>query len=268
MVHSTIPRTRPTFRNPPQHTENKNPNCYDPPIKFLSISPSQSLDLQEALSLLHGSQSKITSGVRHLGIPIGSTSFAKSFLDSAASTFATTLFKLSHHIYDCQTMGALYCHCAIPPLSHLLATDVYHNTAINATPNLFGWHSSFVSKVQQASDSFLMTLTDQHQSFPPLSWLLAHSPIPTGGIGFPDHCDSAITSFLVPLARSFRDATSGIQIQEYTVPVPTIYSQPLSAWLDSLYPTHIFQLFHHHLGPLLQQQYIKTRNQTRSFQFG
>jgi hypothetical protein len=221
---------------------------------LLSLSPQQSLALQEALSLLGRSQSDITTGVRHLGIPIGSTSFAESFLDAAASTYATTLCKLSHRIHDRQTMAALYRHCAIPSLSHLLATDVYHHTTTNDTPNLFGWHSPFVSKIQQAGDTFLMTLTNQHQPFPPLSWLLAHSPIPIGGIGFRDHCDTAITSFLVPLARSFRYATSGIQIQEATISVPTIYSRPLSAWLKSRHPTHLFKLFHH-LGPVLQQQY-------------
>jgi hypothetical protein len=94
-------------------------------------------------------------------------------------------------------MAALCRHCAIPSLSHLLGTDVYHHTTMNDTPNLFGWHSPFVSKIQQAGDAFLMTLTSQHKPFPPLSWLLAHSPIPTGGIGFRDHCDTAIASFLV-----------------------------------------------------------------------
>jgi hypothetical protein len=87
----------------------------------LSLTPIQTLALQQASSLLQGSESNITSGIRHLGIPIGSTLFADSFLDNAASTFVTTLHKLSHHIHDRQTMAALYQHCVIPSLSHLLA---------------------------------------------------------------------------------------------------------------------------------------------------
>jgi hypothetical protein len=46
---------------------------------------------------------------------------------AATSTFATTIFKLSHRITDHQMMASLYRHCAIPSLSHLLAVNVYYN---------------------------------------------------------------------------------------------------------------------------------------------
>jgi hypothetical protein len=196
----------------------------------LSLSPSQTLELQQALSLLYGPSSETTTGARHLGITFGPTVFAQSLLNTTASTFKNTLHKLSHRIYDCQTMASLYCHFAIPSLSHLLVMGVYHHTELNSPPTSFAWHSPFDTATQHnqhAGDSFLMKLMDQQQPFNPLSWLLAHTPIPAGGTSFHDHCNSAIISFLIPLAQSFCYASSGIEIQDTSLSIPTIYSRPL-----------------------------------------
>jgi hypothetical protein len=159
-----------TVRNPPHYTQNKNPNRNNPSIKFtLFITDPNTCSSTSCIPTLR-IRIRHTSGVRHIEIPIGSTLFAESFLDTAASTFATTLHKLSHLIHDHQTMTAIYQHCAITSLPHLLATDVYHHTSTNTTPNLFAWHSPFASKIQQAGDTLLPY--DSHRPTPTISSLI------------------------------------------------------------------------------------------------
>jgi hypothetical protein len=52
------------------------------------LSPSQLLHLRQAHSLLDGASSEIREGIRFLGAPLSSPSFAKQFLEEAALTFA------------------------------------------------------------------------------------------------------------------------------------------------------------------------------------
>jgi hypothetical protein len=60
-----------------------------------------------------------------------------------------------------------------------------NNNTMMVPPSLYHtWTSDFLN-VQTTNGTFLQFLTDQREPLHPISWLLAHSPIPTGGGGSP-----------------------------------------------------------------------------------
>ena len=70
---------------------------------------------------------EITTGVRFLGQPIGSKTFANAFLAKAAAKLTANLEQLEHSTVDRHTQSLLFRSCAIPSTHHLYSSDIYYN---------------------------------------------------------------------------------------------------------------------------------------------
>jgi hypothetical protein len=215
------------------------------------LSASQLHHLHLALAELEGPDSEITQGTRLLGAPLGSTDFVNRFLDKAAATFDQQTRRLINRIPDKQTAATLFKFCALPSLAHLLATDVLHNTDLTTPPSLSAWQSPFATKILATTHTFLQHLGDTPDELPALSLLLAHHPVRLGGSGFRDHTEAAITSFLIPLTRSIRMATTGVPIADSLIKLPTIYTRHFRSWATQRNPTLLIRTYRHLLPPLL-----------------
>ena len=215
------------------------------------LSPTQLHHLHLALAELEGPSSEITGGTRFLGIPLGSTPFVNNFLTTAATTFERQTRRLISRIPDKQTTATLFKFCALPSLTHLLATDVLHNTDTTAPPSLSAWTSPFASKILATTTLLLQHLGDTPNDLPALSLLLAHYPVRLGGTGFRDHTEAAITSFLIPLTRSVRMATTGVPLGDFTCRLPTVYTRHFRPWANQRTPPQLIRTFRHLLPPLL-----------------
>jgi hypothetical protein len=215
------------------------------------LSTTQLHHLHLALAELNGKDSEVTHGTRFLGAPLGSTDYVNTFLDNAATTFHTQTQRLIARLPNKQTACTLFKLCAIPSLSHLLATDVLHNTVLDSPPSLTTWHSPFAARIHITTSLFLQHLSDSLTDLPDLSWLIAHTPIRDGGIGIRDHEEAAVTSFLIPIIRSIRIATIGAQVGTTFLPLPPIYSRPFRPWATQRHPTRLVTVFKHLLPSLL-----------------
>jgi hypothetical protein len=215
------------------------------------LSASQKTSLDQALSMLNGPSSEITKGTRFLGAPLGSPAFAQAFLAKSASAFARRTRQLTSCLESKQTIAMLYKLCALPSLSHLLPADVLLNTNFEEQPSLTAWHLPLSKTIHESTDFLLQHLTDAKNPLSPLSWILAHHPVRKGGLGFRDHSEASITAFMVPLLRSLRYASRGIDYHRDPTKDPMqlrpVYSRPLSSWATTKNPSPLIRAFHHYL---------------------
>ena len=134
-------------------------------------------------------------------------------------------------MHDTQTALTLFRLCAQPSLDHLLAADVLCHCSSTSTPSLFNWHSSFSSTITTANHAFLAALTQQPLPLPPISVALAFHPASLGGLGLRGPAGYALISYLIPLIRSIRYATSGIPLPDAgPIPIPPVYTRAFMSW--------------------------------------
>jgi len=178
------------------------------------ILPDDNTQLQPALTLLR-SANCLTRGTVLLGTPLGSPTFVHESLLSAADTFAARCKALENQVDDLQTKVSLFRNCLQATVPHLLAADVALRTPSALHPvDPFAWTSPFLDHLNTTTACFLAHISGHSvNKFDPGSaqWILAHSLISLGGLGFQDYAARAAASFVVPLARSIRYATLGIQ---------------------------------------------------------
>jgi hypothetical protein len=167
------------------------------------------------------------------------------------SAFEQQTRRLIARIPDKQTAATLFKFCALPSLPHHLAADVLHNTDLAAPASLTAWQSPFAAKILATTSTFFQHLGDTPNELPALSLLLAHHPVRLGGSGFRDHSEAASTSFLIPLTRSIRMATTGPTLGDSTMRLPPIYTRHLRPWASQRNPPRLVHVYRHLLPPLL-----------------
>ena len=74
---------------------------------------------------------EITTGIRLLGAPVGSQTFAEAFLLEAMDKTKTDSAKLHVKITDLQTRLRLFKQCVIEQLLHLLGNEVLHTAPLD-----------------------------------------------------------------------------------------------------------------------------------------
>ena len=179
-----------------------------------------------------GTSPEITTGVRFLGQPVGSSDFAASYLAKAAAKYSDNLTKLWHSDTTLHTKCLLFNSCALPSVQHLLTSDVHYNLATSTpTPHLIThWTSPFQQAIQQATSSFL-SLLGSAPFLPPLAHLLLHHPVSAGGLGTRDNSASSIPAYIITTARNLRYATQGIPIDgNITATLPQPLARTLASW--------------------------------------
>ena len=232
---------------------------------------SRSYHLQAALAYIEtkghtherqATDTEVTTGLRFLGQPLGSSAFANQFLDTAASTYSANLATLQASSIDLHTKSLLYRACSIPSLHHLLASDVYYNASLSHPPALSAWTSPFLTRLATANTNFLAHLADTpSSSIHPTAMLIAHHPLQHGGLGFRDPTLTAIPSFLISLTRSLRYSTCGVPRTETRpststnlanpIPLSATHAQALQSWGCPNTSQHLFLLYQRLMPQLL-----------------
>ncbi len=221
------------------------------------LSPINNYLLQRAIKFLSTDQwntsPEITTGIRFLGYPLGSNTFAKQFLDKALSKFNTLTIKFKTKLSNLQTKGQLFCSCAQPSISYNLAADVYHNCDTSNFPSFHSWTSPFTSQLTTYYNNFYQPLTSLTTPLPPLNLSILYIPASLGGAGFCNPQHYAISSYIIPLLRSIRLASTGYTLYHSagnrtyltSISIPTPLTATLQTWESQ--PTKQFTILNHYL---------------------
>jgi hypothetical protein len=133
-----------------------------------------------------GSHIEHHDGLRLLGQPVGSSSYAMTFLHNQVTQLRHTITtQLLYRIRDLQTQFAILKHCAIPSVVHLLATHLYHHFNAEMSSHTFHWNSSLTLNIRIAIHHAIATITQQ-KSLPLHATPIIHLPATLGGLRIRD----------------------------------------------------------------------------------
>ena len=216
--------------------------------------------IQEAIAYMQEQaqtqvQPEVTTGLRLLGQPLGSTDFANQFLQEALARYRHNLQRLKEGLQDRHTQSLLFRCCSQPSLTHLLNADVYYNAPTQPAPNqgLFNWTSPFIAGVQDANSDFLAFLASYPTTdMPTLTKLIANMSSSKGGFGLRDPSTTALPLMLISFTRSLQMALKGSLIgnRQDRLPMTPSFSATFQAWLTS--NKRPFTLYRNYATLLLQ----------------
>jgi hypothetical protein len=186
------------------------------------LSPIQQQALTQTLQIL-GPNAEQKQGIRLLGQPIGSKTYANAFIDAKLTNLQDTInTKLFHRIHDLQTQLAILKHCIVPSVQHLLATHVYHTFTQSTTQDIYQWHSSMTLQLRIIIHNAIASITKQ-DLLPLHTVPIIHLPALLGGLGLRDPMATAIPATITTLTRSIRYALHGIHCTGLPLPIPSIH---------------------------------------------
>jgi hypothetical protein len=147
-------------------------------------------------------QAEQRRGIRLLGQPVGSATFAHTFLEKHIATLHHTLSnQLRNKIQNLQTQIAILKHCAIPSSFHLLATHLYHLWHPDVDQSLYYWNSDATLTIRILIHDTIANITQQG-SLPPYVIPLLHLPATLGGIGIRDPITATIPAYITAVTRT------------------------------------------------------------------
>ena len=169
-----------------------------------NLSSQDSHALHQALTFLNPQQptnAEITTGIRFLGHPIGSTAFIHNFTTQRLDKILANLERV-----------LLLPHTQTQ-INHLLWADILtHPPQTASSP---WWTSPITAHLDSIHESFLQRLTQQHQPLPPHALCIATLPERHGGLGIPNSRAIALPSFIGTMAHSLRLAASENILSHY-----------------------------------------------------
>ena len=194
-----------------------------------NLDPEQQQDLQQALAFLSPDdpdQAEITQGVRFLGQPIGSQTFAQQYIKDKIDRM--------HHKMDCflqlddlQTKHNLFKYTMIPSILHLLPSDIVLANP-DRDPRTTLWTSNTTRLTENLITRFLADLTSLPENeISTTSTLLASIPQRLGGLGYHQAAVSAYPRFLTQTARAIALASST------DTPIPSVHQRNFTTWETS-----------------------------------
>ena len=194
-----------------------------------NLSENQTHSLNQALLFLSPddpSRAEITSGVRFLGQPIGSTAFARQYINKKLQGMQHKMNCILQ-LNDLQTQHNLFKFTMVSAILHLLPTDV--NLAYKQTnPRTTLWSSPTTTQTEQLITNFLAKLTSLPENeISTSSALIATIPQRLGGLGYQQAAVAAYPRLLTQTARAIALATST------DTPIPLVHQRQLSNWKDS-----------------------------------
>ena len=197
-----------------------------------TLSPDNQAYLQEALSFLSASNppsAEITSGVRFLGQPIGSSTFAKQYIEGKLHKLENNLNKL-HQLDNLQTRNALFKFSMVASLLHLLPSDITLAHP-KKNPRSTLWKSPTTDKTEEIIRHFLAKLSGiPEDNVPTPSALIASLPQRLGGLGYQHAAAAAYPRLMTQTARAISMAGST------ETPIPDVHRQPFSNWEENPSP--------------------------------
>jgi hypothetical protein len=161
---------------------------------------------------LLGTKVEHYQGLRLLGQPIGSRSFATTYIaEQAANLHHIITQQLFHRIHNHQTQLAILKYCALPSIFHLLATHLYHSHHDSLPTTIFHWDSDITLSLRITIHHALALITQQ-TTLPQHTYPLLHLPATLGGLGLRDPIVATIPAYITTVTRSIRYAEHGISL--------------------------------------------------------
>ena len=199
------------------------------------LQPQHRSSLQHALHLLSPNDPKaaeLTTGTRFLGQPIGSPTFAQTFIEQRLHNMESNLDKLNQ-MDDLQTRSSLFRYSFIPAILHLLPADIVQaNPCPNQRSTL--WNSPVTTKTNRLIAKFISNLTSTVETnVTEQSTLIASLPNRLGGLGYHNAAAAAYPRLLTQTARALKLA------QSKESPIPTHHQQQYRNWEHSEDPAII-----------------------------
>ena len=151
---------------------------------------------------------EIVTGIRLLGQPLGSLSFARSFFAQRLQENMADATKLLETVSDHQTALRLFAQCTLHKLPHLLGSEVLYCHTPTANEQWDDWTGPLATGINSMVSSFLSKLT-QRQSIDTDSLLIAYVTIAQGGLGLMDASTRAIPDLVLTMSQAVRHAEQG-----------------------------------------------------------
>ena len=194
-----------------------------------NLKPEQQQNLQKALEFLspdNPEKAEITHGVRFLGQPIGSQSFAQQYINQKLENMCNKMDCLTQ-LNDLQTQHSLFKYTMISSIMHLLPSDILLANP-NQDPRTTLWTSPTTQRTEKLVARFLAQLTSlpEHQ-ITETSTLIATMPQRLGGLGYHQAATAAYPRFLTQTARAIHLASSTEN------PIPAVHQRHFTSWKDS-----------------------------------
>ena len=200
---------------------------------ILPYLPSHlSATLEQAISTYTSGEE--TRGVRILGHPIGSKEYVAEYLRTFSTKFVTDTAKLLSTISDPHTCLQIYAKTILQRAPFFLAADVFSSCS-TSHQNAYNWQSSLTRIIATTTKRVLKALTGLPQ-LPHHAYILATLPESLKGLGLFSPERSAITSFIIPMARILRYTTKGIPLHHKKVHTSPYIHSIFKNWQTSSLP--------------------------------
>lgn len=178
-----------------------------------------------------------THGIKALGIPLGSQDFIAEYLGKFYAAFERDATNIATHLPHPHTAAQLYAQCILEWVLYRMMADVLY-----AAPDidydsvdLFDWRSTLVTRVDEFTRDFLVGLANL-DGVTDASVAVTTLPESLNGLGVSSPSRSAVSSFLVPLARSIHYAERRIRLGHKTVQLSPYLRSLFSDWRTSASP--------------------------------
>ena len=151
---------------------------------------------------------EVTTGLRLLGQPLGSTAYASSFFEQRLKDNIADATKLLDKVPDLHTALGLFAQCTLHKLPHLLGSEVMYCFDNVEYKQWDEWCGQLAIGIDNMVDYFLSRITAR-DSIPFTSRLIAYITIAQGGLGLMDAHTRAIPDFVLTMSQSIRYASHG-----------------------------------------------------------
>ena len=196
---------------------------------------------------LVSTRDEVTTGLRILGQPLGSTTFSHSFFIDRLKANLEDSTKLTNNVPDPHTALRLFSQCTLHKLPHLLGSEVMYCFSETNYERWNDWVGPLSVGIDSMVNSFLARLTCR-TSIPQDSLMIAYMTIAQGGLGLMDASTRAIPDFVLTMSQAIRHAEEGFSFGSHTTPyrLPTTLTNLFNGTLN---PTSIFLKHFYRLLP-------------------
>jgi hypothetical protein len=151
---------------------------------------------------------EITDGMRILGQPLGSRTYALSFFDAQLKENLLEATKFFNTVTDHHTTLCLFTQCTLHELPHLLGSEVIYCFAKSSYNGWNEWIGPLSVGIDRMVEASLAKLT-QRSYLNANSLLIACLSIAQGGLGLMDAYSRAIPDLVITMSQSIRYAREG-----------------------------------------------------------
>eukprot|EP00978_Attheya_sp_CCMP212_P046214 scaffold379391_cov30-Attheya_sp.AAC.1 len=198
------------------------------------LPPTQAASLKEAIDTF--TNGECSTGLRILGSPLGSNVFQSAYTENFKETLVKdTTSTMCVTLPGPQTVTQMYRECLVARVPFQLTADILTNVDPDNLPdNNLQWASPLTDAARQTTRDISGHATALDK-IPEYAMELACMPESLHGLGFTYPDRIAVLSFLLPLFRTIRYATTGVPLPHKTVPLGPYFNNLFGDWQTSDY---------------------------------